>query len=328
MVLDILDALAHPAHYDEFVVASADADFTPVMLRLRAHDRLTTIVTAGPTAAAYLSVCDVVILPDELASAVHPSDRIASVLGGGAKQPGHMAPEAPQAQASSDDERVSLQDAEVSRIKAAILAAVRAADRPLVTASAAQAALAVDPMLSETGWGGAGKFSHFIARHVPELRYAPRPSPGYLFDPARHSHVDVPAGHGEPARTQLSSIPAQVSLVTNAPPLTSEQYAVLFEELATEVNERGFDNGTVKNVRDRAHIREQPIGRGAVGFVVQGLTYAGLRPRPGQSAHDLATAWLTWLREVISTAQMQLSEEDITQVRQWIMGALPDAPQT
>ena len=116
--------------------------------------------------------------------------------------------------------------------------------------------------------------------------------------------------------------------MTNAPPLTSEQYAVLFEELATEVNERGFDNGTVKNVRDRAHIREQPIGRGAVGFVVQGLTYAGERPRPGQSAYDLATVWLTWLGELMSTAQMQLSEEDMVQVRQWIMGALPDAPDT
>ncbi|WP_345712344.1 NYN domain-containing protein, partial [Kineococcus glutinatus] len=70
MVLDILDALEHRGGYDEFVVASTDADFTPVMMRLRAHDRLTAIVTAGPAAAAYRSVCDTVISPDELAAAV------------------------------------------------------------------------------------------------------------------------------------------------------------------------------------------------------------------------------------------------------------------
>jgi len=328
MVLDIVDALAHPAHYDEFVVASADADFTPVMQRLRAHDRLTAIVTAGPAAAAYLSVCDAVILPDELAGAVHPMSKVPPTPTTGAVSPPsplsgleRLAP-----LVESDPSLVAPEaDVDLPGIRAAILAAVRAAPGPLVTASAAHAALAVDPTLSETGWAGAGKFSSFIARHVPELRYAPRPSPGYLFDPTRHSEQDVPVGRGEPARGQLASIPAQVSLVTNAPPLSSEQYAVLFEELAAELDAHGFDNRTVKNVRDRAHMREQPIARGAVNFVVQGLTYAGLRPGPGQAASDLATSWLTCLRELSANAQMQLSEDDMTQVRQWIMGGLPGA---
>ncbi len=115
----------------------------------------------------------------------------------------------------------------------------------------------------------------------------------------------------------------QVSLVTNAPPLSSEQYAVLFEELAAELDAHGFDNRTVKNVRGRAHMREQPIARSAVNFIVQGLTYAGLRPGPGQSANDLAASWLTCIRELSSNAQMQLSEDDMAQVRQWITGGLP-----
>src|SRR5680860_376238 len=72
MVLDILDALEHPVRYDEFVVASADADFTPVMMRLRSHDRRTAIVTAGPAAAAYKSVCDMVTTPEQLTDALRP----------------------------------------------------------------------------------------------------------------------------------------------------------------------------------------------------------------------------------------------------------------
>jgi uncharacterized LabA/DUF88 family protein len=48
MVLDILDALEHPTSFDEFILLSADADFTPVMLRLRAHDRRTVLLATGP----------------------------------------------------------------------------------------------------------------------------------------------------------------------------------------------------------------------------------------------------------------------------------------
>ena len=35
MVLDIVDLLQHQVHYDEFIVFSADADFTPVLRKLR-----------------------------------------------------------------------------------------------------------------------------------------------------------------------------------------------------------------------------------------------------------------------------------------------------
>src|SRR5664279_1794375 len=66
MVIDILDALDGPERYDEFVIASGDADFTPVLHRLRSRDRLTTVLTAGMSAAAYRAVCDQVIQADQL----------------------------------------------------------------------------------------------------------------------------------------------------------------------------------------------------------------------------------------------------------------------
>ena len=44
LVLDAVDALANETRYDEFVVCSADADFTPLMARVRAHDKSTTMV--------------------------------------------------------------------------------------------------------------------------------------------------------------------------------------------------------------------------------------------------------------------------------------------
>ena len=43
LVLDAMDALAGAAHVEEFFVASADADFTSLVQRFRAADRMTTV---------------------------------------------------------------------------------------------------------------------------------------------------------------------------------------------------------------------------------------------------------------------------------------------
>lgn len=53
MALDIVDLLDHRVNIDEFIVLSADADFTPVLHRLRLHDRIATVYANLVTAAAY-----------------------------------------------------------------------------------------------------------------------------------------------------------------------------------------------------------------------------------------------------------------------------------
>jgi len=61
MALDMVDTLNHTTRFDEFIVFSGDADFTPVLRKLREHDRRTVVLATGPTAAAYRSVCDLVV---------------------------------------------------------------------------------------------------------------------------------------------------------------------------------------------------------------------------------------------------------------------------
>lgn len=61
MVMDILDAMRHETRFDEFIILSGDSDFTPVLLRLRNHDRRTVILTAGPVAQAYKAASDRVV---------------------------------------------------------------------------------------------------------------------------------------------------------------------------------------------------------------------------------------------------------------------------
>lgn len=78
LVIDALDALASSTRYDEFVIASADADFTPLLHRLRANDRRTTVLRAGKASASYLAVCDRVIQPTAFAAAALGARRGAS----------------------------------------------------------------------------------------------------------------------------------------------------------------------------------------------------------------------------------------------------------
>jgi hypothetical protein len=65
MVMDILEALDHKTQFDEFIILSGDADFTPVLLKLRVHDRRTTILTDPMTAKAYRNACDYEVKQDD-----------------------------------------------------------------------------------------------------------------------------------------------------------------------------------------------------------------------------------------------------------------------
>ncbi len=86
MTIDILDAIAHPTGFEEFIILASDADFTPVLLRLREHDRRTVLINDKLMAAALRAACDVVV----------PQDRfMAEALGLPAEAPVEAATEPP-----------------------------------------------------------------------------------------------------------------------------------------------------------------------------------------------------------------------------------------
>lgn len=65
MVMDIIESLEHRTQFDEFIILSGDADFTPVLLKLRGHDRRTAILSIGSIPQAYKAASDRVISGDE-----------------------------------------------------------------------------------------------------------------------------------------------------------------------------------------------------------------------------------------------------------------------
>jgi hypothetical protein len=61
LVLEAMDALSGSGGIDEFFIASADADFTSLIQRFRAADRMTTVIAAGAVAFAYREMADHVV---------------------------------------------------------------------------------------------------------------------------------------------------------------------------------------------------------------------------------------------------------------------------
>lgn len=92
MAVDILDAIAHPTGFEEFIILASDADFTPVLLRLREHDRRTVLINDQVMAAALRAACDLVV----------PQDRfMAEALGLPAEAPAEPLAEPPAAAAET-----------------------------------------------------------------------------------------------------------------------------------------------------------------------------------------------------------------------------------
>ena len=90
MVMDIRDLLNHDTYYDEFVILSGDADFTPVLHRLRAHARRTIIYANDYTAVPYTAISDGEIQEKDLINLLitgHVSDRTGAVAETAAADP-------------------------------------------------------------------------------------------------------------------------------------------------------------------------------------------------------------------------------------------------
>jgi NYN domain-containing protein len=171
MVMDIRDYLTHDTYFDEFIILSGDADFTPVLHRLRAHARRTVIFANDYTAAPYTAISD---------GEVRESDLIALILNGElpSDAPGEMPIAMPSGK--SDETR--------REILGAVVGAVRTSAAPVpleALAERAMRALGHEKTIG-TSWAGAGTFRELLRQQLPaEIKLTAEP-PYLVFDPKRH----------------------------------------------------------------------------------------------------------------------------------------------
>jgi hypothetical protein len=58
IVMDVLDTVTSCPHVTEYIIMAADADYTPLVIRLRRYMKTTIVYSSKNTAAAYKAACD------------------------------------------------------------------------------------------------------------------------------------------------------------------------------------------------------------------------------------------------------------------------------
>jgi hypothetical protein len=168
MVMDVRDYLHHETYFDEFIILSGDADFTPVLHRLRAHARRTVVFANDFTAAPYVAIAD---------GEVREADLMNVILGSSVRADDHTPG------AGGDLRR---------EIMAEITGAVRSSGSPVpleALAERATRALGHDRTVG-TNWAGAGSFRDLLLQSLPEgIRLSEQP-PYVVYDATRKSQPE------------------------------------------------------------------------------------------------------------------------------------------
>ena len=237
---DVRDFLDHSTHFDEFIILSGDADFTPVLLSLRSHNRQTVIYANEYTSPYYKAFADGRVEEDDLVRCMKLGDPVLP-----APEDSHFLPAIEQATrplapvlpprqpqttsaALPDPARVkrrpaSAADAAIqsliddfkaigSEILELVLDVVDNSEKPVplaYLADRAQKTLGHAKTIG-TNWAGSGGFLNFLTQNLPEaLRLSEKP-PHFVYNPTKHRMRDE-------LRT-VESQPPQVLAATAPPP--------------------------------------------------------------------------------------------------------------
>jgi hypothetical protein len=224
-------------------------------------------------------------------------------------------------------------------ISGLVRGAVEGASAPVALGTLAQAVSGrFGEYLRDTAWLGAGSFKALLQ----ELDLGPlkisQVGPGYVYDPSRQDpglqplaadlYSAAPGNLDEFTQRypDLAPLAYKIHQLTDTPYLMPEHYALLFQEIARDINERGYQmTRTSKTVRDRCVERGAPVARSHVNFVLIGISYTGYRfgGEQGEDPVLLGDYFVKNVESLCQTAQVDLTEADYARIRYWVMGMLP-----
>ncbi len=176
IVMDIRDILTHDTYFDEFIILSGDADFTPVLHRLRAHARRTVVFANDHTAQPYTAISD---------GEIRESNLIALLLNN--RLPGS---ESAPRELSASNAAIPVIDIEEARraILIEIVGHVRTAPQavPLETLADRAVRMVGREKTVGTNWGGYGTFRDLLLAGLPDDIHLSDTAPYTVFDGNRH----------------------------------------------------------------------------------------------------------------------------------------------
>lgn len=355
MVMDIRDFLDHDTYFDEFIIFSGDADFTPVLHRLRSHARRTIIFANDYTATPYTAICD---------GEIREADLVSFLMDGAIPN----TPAAPLAiEQSSGHEKIDKVSDEIMK---EVLEAIQSSDKPVpiaFLADRAQRTLGHDKTIG-TNWAGSGAFRSFLAEHLPSSIQLTDSPPYYAYDTARHAlphdtngdinkipgpvaspsrpesapdyrqqasvnstamtapnlgAKQLPATPTAPATTtaELQKSIARIHEASQIPPLAPPDYRNVFRIMAQELSEKGLNGGqTIGGIVLRGSQYGLDLSRDDVQFLLDVVSEADPWFEQGVSPDLFAGRVRNYVVAKCRHNGLHLTQDELELIEAWFIG--------
>ncbi len=341
MVMDIMDSLHHKTFFEEFIILTSDADFTPVLLRLREHVRTTTIIGNATAAAALKAACDYVVPQDTFIEQALGLGEVTVKPAGIGEQPvlvpaprlfpAPPAP-APRAPAAAATDFTALKQ----RIAAYLREAVAGAERPLLLASlGVSIPKTLGSGVKTSNWCGCGSLTDLITELAKPGAYTfvengPR---SYIYDPARQAPLRQMSHHEFEAdladlSPELREFIERTNKSVGLPRLRPADYQFVAQTILAELR-AGFTGifALSAQVRDQCQRAGRNVSRTSINFILTGLSDAGFPfAHPPAEWPDVARTFRDNALTLCRNAQVTLTEEEVKLLDAWLTGAAPGEP--
>lgn len=318
IVIDVMTALQHDTCYDEFVLASSDADFTPLLQVLRAHDRRTAIIATGSTAVAYEALADQYLDEQDLFDLMTPAQESETDVAEDAAAilevhsvAGNTAPGG-----RPNDEEAWREFCEVVRSD------YESSEVPINCARLASRIHAdLGEVVTRTRWFGGGTFRKAVERiGLPNIDF----SQHHFWDSARHpAPKPVQLGLSDPPEASAPLPPGITRFcdVAKMPRLPQEHWPVVFAVLSEYARELDFNlTEASKWSRDRAGELGVEVSRRALLYAIRGARIGGadLSADQAPSAPAIGRAVFSSVLEQAALAGFSPSEDEQQDLAEWL----------
>lgn len=304
IVIDVLQSLHAHTYYDEFIIASSDADFTPVLRHLRASDRRTTILSTGTTAPAYRNIANVCL----------DATYLIELLGSGQARNDKVNDLEPAAEVAGGLAHAREQ------VQRAVEAHVGRSDGPMLLALLGSELRAeFGDAIEDTNWFGTGSLSSFVRRMGATSGICVEGH--YLWDADKHSAPQTAAP--SPQHMALPSRIEQICQITDLPRLSADSWRWTFELLAQYAENHTFNlTECTAMTRDRLAEEGHQVGRGAIGFITRGAMLGGTRldSQEAPGADEIREALIRTTVARAQVSSLNLTAEDENELRRWLSG--------
>ena len=346
LVMDCMDALAHVTRFDEIIILSGDADFTPLLLRIQEHARRSLVLSVGYTSPAYAAASSWRIREDWFIAQALEEPRLEDhdsreERASDTRQPDHRENRAPEERhrpapvAERDHHEQSGRQEKTSSINLSVFKRVRLMEsiKQLVAESSVPVPLpSVAQVLqreqeASPDWFGAGTLRDLLEQlDLSPIAFSSI-GQGFVYDPERHDRPEE-SGLRDDFRLRMPALydfALKVHRLTDVPLLKPEHYSILLGMLVDEVKTHGFSRSeTVRQIEDRCEDEGLPINASQIAFVVEAVIRGGLNLSAGSksdSSIDLKkvrTAFVQRVVELCKLSQLVLNPSELELIQEWL----------